>query len=155
MTAATYVPTKLKKSQVVSAGPQLKLDTDTLVCLIVVAGSGIPGTGSTGIEFISDVTSGNTEMSYSGYSRQTLTGVTVAYDGSDLNAVDFSFSNITFSHDTSDPGTGRYIIIADTSVGSGNSSHPVVAIGDPGTTVSCAGGDLVLSSPTGGLIQWQ
>ena len=155
MAAATYIPTKLKKSQVTSAGPQLKLDTDTLVALIVVAGSGIPSTTSSGVQYISDVTGSNAEMTYSGYSRKTLTGVTVAFDGTTSTYVDFSFANITFPQAAGDPGTGRYIIIADTSVGSADSSHPVLAVCDPGGTVSSAAGDLVLSSPTGGLIQWQ
>lgn len=155
MAAATYIPTKLKKSQVISAGPQLKFDTDTLVALIVVAGTGIPSTSSTGVQFIGDVTGTNAEMSYAGYARQTLTGVTVAFDGTTLTYVDFSFANITFAHNAADPGTGRYVVIADTSVGANDAAHPVLAIFDPGTTVSSAAGDLVLSSPTGGMIQWQ
>lgn len=41
MAASTNIPTKLKKSQVVNAGPQLKFDTDTMQCMLVKAGSGI------------------------------------------------------------------------------------------------------------------
>lgn len=54
MAASTNIPTKLKKSQVVNAGPQLKFDTDTLECLLVKAGSGIPSTTSGGIQYVAD-----------------------------------------------------------------------------------------------------
>jgi hypothetical protein len=155
MAAATLIPTKLKKSQVLTAGPQLKLDDLTLVALIVVAGSGIPDTSKTGIQFIGDVTATNAELSYSGYARQSLTGNTVAFDGSLTTTVDFSFSPITFPHNTNDPGTGRYLIIADTGVGASDATHPVLAVCDPNQFISSAAGDLVLQSPTGGLIQFQ
>ena len=154
MSASTNIPTKLKLSQVVNAGPQLKFDTDTLVCLIVTAGSGIPSTTKTGVQFISDVTGTNPEVTGTGYSRQTLTSVTVAYDGSGTTLVDFSFGNITFAQNASGFSNGAYIIIADTSVGAGDSTHPVVVVCDPATTLTVVPGSLVLSSPTGGLIQW-
>lgn len=155
MALATYVPTTLKKSQVINAGPQLKFDTDTLIALLVVAGSGIPSTSKTGIQYISQVTATNPELSYSGYARQTLTGVTVAYDATGTTIVDFSFADITWAQNANDPGTGRYLILADSSTGGADSSKAVFAVCDLNTTVSCAGGDLVFSCPTGGLIEWQ
>jgi hypothetical protein len=155
MAASTNIPTKLKLSQVVNAGPQLKFDTDTLVCLLVVAGSGIPSTSKTGVQYISDVTGTNAEVTGTGYARQTLTSVTVAYDSTGTTLVDFSFANITFSQNAAGFTNARYIIIADTTSGAGDSTHPVIAVCDPNTTLSAVTGDVVLSSPTGGLIQWQ
>lgn len=154
MAASTNIPTTLKKSQVINAGPQLKFDTDTLVCFLVVAGSGIPSTSKTGVQFISDVLGTNSEVTGTGYSRQTLTSVTVAYDGSGTTLVDFSFANITFSQNAAGFTNARYIIFADTSIGGGDSTHPVFAVCDPNQTLSAQTGDIVLSSPTGGLIQW-
>jgi hypothetical protein len=155
MAAATYIPTTLKKSQVINAGPQVKFDTDTIVCLIVKAGSGIPNTQSNGIQFISDVTATNPELSYVGYSRQTLAGVTVAYDASPSDKVDFSFSNIVWAQNANDDGTGRYIVFADTTIGANDAAHPVIAISDPNQYLNVQNGSLTLQSPTGGLIQWQ
>lgn len=155
MPLATYVPTKLKRSQVINAGPQLKFDTDTLIALLVVAGSGIPDTSKTGVQYIADVTATNAELSYSGYARQTLSGVTVAFDSTGTTIVDFSFSNITWAKNTNDPGTGRYLIIGDSSFGANDSGRPVVAVCDLNGLVSCAAGDLIFAAPTGGLIQWQ
>lgn len=97
MAASTNIPTKLKKSQVVNAGPQLKFDTDTLGCLLVKAGSGIPSTTSGGIQFVADITGTNAEVSGTGYSRQTLSSVTVAFDGGVNTYVDFSFGDVTFT----------------------------------------------------------
>lgn len=154
MAAATNIPTKLKKSQVVSAGPKISFDTDTLKAMIVVAGSGIPDTSKTGIEYVSDVTSGNAEVTGTGYARQTLTGVTVAFDSTGTTIVDFSFSNITFSQNAAGFTNGKYIILfKDT--GGADSTNPVIAVCDPNATLSVVPGDLVISSPTGGLIQWQ
>ena len=152
--ASTNIPTKLKKSQVVAAGPKISFDSDTLVCLIVTAGSGIPNTTSSGVQFISDVTAANPEVTGTGYSRQTLTATTVAYDGISNITVDFSFGNITFLQNSSGFSNGRYIIFADTSIGAGDASHPVLAVCDPGQNLSVVSNDIVLSSPVGGLIQW-
>jgi hypothetical protein len=155
MAAGTFIPTTLKRSQVINAGPQVKFDTDTLVCLIVKAGSGIPSTQSNGVQFISDVTATNTELSYAGYTRKTLAGVTVAYDASPSDKVDFSFSDITWAQNAADDGLGRYIIFADTTIGASDASHPVIAVCDPNQFLSVVSGSLTLQSPTGGLIQWQ
>lgn len=152
MAASTNVPTTLKLFQVTSA--PLQFATDTLTCLLVVAGSGIPATTKTGIRFISDVIATNTEVTGTGYARQNLASVTVAYDGTGTTLVDFSFGNITFSQNAAGFTTARYIIIADLTIGAGDSTHPVIAVCDPNQTLSAQTGDVVLSSPTGGLIQW-
>lgn len=154
MAASTNIPTKLKKSQVVNAGPQLKFDTDTLKCLLVVAGGGIPDTTKTGVQFVSDVTGTNAEVTGTGYARQTLTSVTVAFDGTGTTLVDFSFADITFTQNAAGFSNARYIIIYDDTSGGADSSKAVIAVCDPNQTLSAVGGDVVLSSPTGGLIQW-
>jgi hypothetical protein len=152
MAAATYVPTKLKKSQV-NGATVIDFDTDTLKCMIVVVGSAIPDTSKTGVQFVSDVTGSNAEVTGTGYARQTLTSPTVAFDSSGTTLVDFSFGNITFSANAAGFSTGRYIIFfKDT--GGADSTNPVFAVCDPNQTLSVVSGDLVLSSPTGGLIQW-
>lgn len=155
MATSTAIPTKLKKSQVVNAGPQLKFDSDTLKCLLVVTGSGAPVTDSSGVEYVSDVTSSNAEVTGTGYARQTLTSVTVAYDASPSIKVDFSFANITFSQNAAGFTNARYAIVYDAQGSPADSAAPVIAVCDLGQTFGVTLGDLVLSSPSGGLIQWQ
>lgn len=153
MAAASYVPTKLKKSQV-DGSVVIDFDTDTLKCMIVQAGSGIPSTSKTGVQYVSDVTATNTEVSGTGYSRQTLSGVTVAFDGTGTTLVDFSFSDITFTQNAAGFSNGAYVILYK-DVAATDSSSPVFLVFDPNQTLSVTGGDLVLSSPADGAIQWQ
>lgn len=154
MAAETHIPAHLKLSQMSNSGAQVLFDTDVLVCLIVEAGPSIPDTSKMGIQFIADVTSTNPELAYAGYTRKTLTGQSITFDSLGAAKVNFTFAAVTFAHNVADPGTGRYIIIADTSLGSSDSDHPVVAVCDPNGFVSCAAADLVIGAPVPGLIQW-
>jgi len=149
--AASYVPTRLKLAQV-SGGSLINFASDTLVCLLIVAGSGIPSTTNSGVQFISDVTGTNAEVTGTGYSRQTLTAVTVAYDGSVNTQVDFSHASITFAQNAGGFTTARYAVLAkSTGV---DSTSPVFMVFDPGTTLSAQTGSVILSSPVGGELQW-
>lgn len=157
MATATHLPQKLLSAWgEISATLGVNLDDTTaghFVCGIVVAGTGIPSTNSSGVQFISNVTAGNAELSYAGYARQALTGVTWA-TGADNVSVDWSFSNITWAQNAADPGTGRYGFIAylGPSGTYADAAAPVVAVLDFGQTVSVVNGSLVLQSPAGGLI---
>jgi hypothetical protein len=156
MATSTAIPTKLKRSQVLNAGPQVKFDTDTFVCALVIPGSGAPDTSKTGIQFLQDVfTGGNTEVTGTGYARQTLTGVSAAFDSVGTTLVDFAFNNITFSQNAAGFTNARYAIIVDTTIGANDAAHPVIAVCDLGSNQSSQPGDLVLAAPAGGLIQWQ
>lgn len=153
MAITTTIPTKLKKSQVTNTSQQLKFDSDTLMGLLVIAGSGIPDTSSTGIQFVQDVFSGgNTEVTGSGYARQTLAGVTVAFATS--TSVSLTFSNITFLQNAAGVTTARYLILYDATIGSGDSTHPVWAVVDPNAVQSTVTGDIIFQCPAGGLIVW-
>lgn len=151
MSVTTNIPAKLVKSQVINAGPQIKFDTDTLKMMLVVAGAGIPSTSKTGVQYVSDVTGANAEVAGTGYARQTLAGVTVAFGAGD--DVDFSFTAITFAQNAAGFTNARYgVLLKD--AGGADSANPVVAVIDLNATISVVPGDLVLTSPSGGLIQW-
>lgn len=151
MPASTAIPTKTKLYQATSN--YIDFDTDTLKCMLVVVGSGMPVTTGTGVRYVSDVTAANSEVTGTGYARQTLAGVTVAVDGTVNTYVDFSFSNITFTQNAAGFSNARYIIFfKDTGA---DATSPVFAVCDPNQTLSAVTGDVVISSPTGGLIQWQ
>lgn len=141
---------KLKRSQV-NGSVVVNFASDTFKCLLVVAGSGAPSATKTGVQYVSDVTGTNSEVTGTGYARQTLAGVTCAFDGSTEN-VDWSFSSITFAQNAAGFTTGRYgIICKDTG---SDATSPVVGVLDLGQTVSAQAGDVVLSAPATGLIQW-
>jgi hypothetical protein len=154
MSTATFIPTKLKKSQVINAGPQAKFDSDVLKIILVQVGSGIPSTINTGVQFVADITATNTEVSGTNYSRQTLASVTVAFDGSVNTQVDFSFANVTYTQSGTGFSNARYGAIYDSSIGSTDATFPVLAVLDLGATFGNVSGDLVLQCPAGGLIQW-
>jgi hypothetical protein len=152
MAAATYIPAKLALSQV-NGSVVIDFDTDTLKCMAVVAGSGRPSTSKTGVQYVSDVTGTNAEVTGTGYSRQTLASVTVSFDGTATNLVDFSYGNITFGQNAAGFSNGRYLVFFK-DAGGADSANPVFAIFDPDTTFSAVSGDVIISSPTGGMIQW-
>jgi hypothetical protein len=149
MAAASYIPTKLALAILNGSAPDLA--SDTLKCMAVVAGSGIPSTTKTGVEFVSDVTGSNTEVSGTGYSRQTLASKTWAVDGTATRQVDFGFGDITFSQNAAGPTNMRYFIIyKDTG---SDATSQVILVFDPNTTYSMQTGDVVLSAPSGGALQ--
>ena len=151
---AGYVPAKLAKSQV-DGSVVVDFDTDTIKAMVVVVGGGLPSTSKTGVQYVSDVAATNAEVSGTGYARVSLTGLTVAFDGSLSNAVDWSFSTLSpaFSQNAAGFSNGRYIVFYK-DIGGVDSARPVVHITDPGVTLSVLTGQIDLSSPAGGAIQW-
>ena len=159
MTTATHVPGELLFNQgELSSTLGVNFDDTAaghFVCLIVVAGTGIPSTLYGGVTTIANVTATNAEMTYAGYARQALTGITWAALAGNTS-IGWSFSNITFPQEAADPGTGRYGIIGylGPSGSYADSAAPVVAVLDFGATVSTVNGSLVLQCPSGGLIDY-
>ncbi len=157
MATATHIPGELLFDQgQLSASLGVNFNDTTaghFTCLLVVAGSGIPSTLYGGIKYVSDVTGTNAELAYSGYARQTLTGVSWAALAGNTS-IGWTFSNITWPANSSDPGTGRYAIIAylGPSGSYADSAAPVVAVLDLGATVSVANGSFTIECPVGGLI---
>lgn len=150
MAATTNIPAKLVKSQV-DGGTVVDFDTDTFKAMLVVAGAGIPVTSKTGVQFVSGVTSGNAEVTGGSYARITLTTLTLAFGAGD--DVDWGFDPITFPQDAAGPTNARYAVIFK-EVGGADSARVVVAVIDLNATVSLQTGALVLTAPSGGLIQW-
>ena len=151
MAVTTNIAAKLVKSQV-DGSVVVDFDTDSFKCLLVRAGGGIPSTSKTGVQYVSDVTAANAEVSGGTYARQTLAAITLAFGAGD--DVDWSFGNITFAQDAgAGPTDARYAVIYK-DIGGADSTRPVICIIDLNATVSLRTGDLVLSAPAGGLIQW-
>lgn len=154
MAVTTHIPTKLMKAQgQLTSAQAVNFNSDTFMGLWVHAGSGIPSLTSSGIQFVADITATNTEDTNIG-ARVTLSGVTWAFDGSGV-AVDWSFSNIGYPQNASDDGLSRYFVIYDNTQGSGDATHPVVALIDPGQLISVVNASLTIQAPgSGGLISF-
>lgn len=157
MAAATHLPTKLLFAQgELSATGGINLADTTagnFVAMIVGAGTGLPGLSSTGAQFVADITASNAEVSWAGYARVALTGITWAYGGT-LGTADWSFTAFQFAQSASDPGNvDRYIVIYWKGVGVGDASYPVLAVIDPGALFSCATAAYQVSPPANGLVQ--
>lgn len=158
MAAATHLPTKLLKAQgAITSGQAVNLSDATagnFEALIVEAGTAIPNTTSTGVQFVADVTAANAEVSWTGYARQALTGITWAFDSAS-GVVDWSFSQFGWAANANDPGNvNRYIVIYWKGVGTADASYPVVAVIDPGGVFSVATASYNVAAPAGGLIQF-
>lgn len=151
MAITTNIPAKLVKSQV-DGSVVADFDTDTFKAMLVVAGAGIPATSKTGVQFVADVTGGNAEVSGGTYARQTLASLTLAFGAGD--DVDWGFADITFAQDAgAGPTNARYAVIYK-DVGGSDATRVVICVIDLNATISLRTGDLVLKSPSGGLIQW-
>jgi hypothetical protein len=163
MSTATHIPTTLLKALSTVTTSAIVNFGDVFVGNFVagvVTGTTLPPMGSSGLQFVggtagvASLFTANSEISYSGYARQVMSGITLAYDSNGIQ-VDWTFNAITFPQNANDPGTGRYGFIGYKGVGSNDASYPVVAVLDFGQTVSVVNGSLVLQPPAGGLIQIQ
>src|SRR6478752_3979233 len=146
MATATHIPTKLMKAQgAKTASQSTDLSSTTAFHIMAVkAGTGIPSTTSSGVQFVSDITATNAEDTLIG-ARQSLSGVTWAYDAS-TGVVDWSFSTVTYAQAGGDDGLTRYFVIYDETQSSAtDATRPVVAILDPGQLVSVVNGSLTIS----------
>ena len=158
MAAASHLPTKLLKAQGgIVSGQAINLADSTagdFFALIVEAGSGLPSFSSPGVQYVADITSTNPEVTYTGYARQSLSGVTWAFDAS-LGVVDWSFTQFGWAANANDPGNvNRYIVLGWKGAGTGDSTYPVLALIDPGGTFSVATASYYVAAPAGGLIQF-
>lgn len=149
MAVTTNIPAKLVKSQM-DGSVVVDFDTDTFKAMLVVAGGGIPSTSKTGVQFVSNVTAANAEVTGGSYARITLTTLTLAFGSGD--DVDWGFDPITFPLDASGPTNARYAVIFK-EVGGADSARVVICVIDLNATVSLQAGSLVLTAPAGGLIQ--
>ena len=103
-------------------------------------------------KFVSDITGAYTEVSSGGYARVSLTSITLT-QGTDNNVWSCS-SPISFGSSITLSAASAFVYT--TLIGSGDSSYPVIAIIDFGTTVtSSAGAWTYTVDPTNGLVVWQ
>lgn len=124
----------------------------TLSQAATATASGVALTITGGVQFVADLTLTNPEDTLIS-ARLTLSSVTWAFD-SNGTQVDYSFANIVYAQNAGDDGLSRYFAIYDSSVGSGDSTYPVLAVLDPNQLISTVNGSQTLQCPTGGLLQY-
>lgn len=154
MATATKICTKWMKAQAQSGtGGCLNIASDTIKMMAIVAGTGAPNLTSSGVQFVSDVTSGNSEDTLIG-PRKTLSGITWANDASVGGSVDWSFSTAQYAQSATDDSSTRYFVIYDDTGSTGDAQRAVMFLLDPGQSVSVVNGTLTIAAPAGGLMQY-
>jgi hypothetical protein len=132
----------------------INLTSDTLKVGLIASGTFTWGTTPEGYEYNSQFLAGDgthgslTEVSGGGYSRQTLTGVSLTNSG---EVVTLTCSNPAW---TSATFSTVYGWIYDSSVGSGDSSYPIILYWDFGGTQSVSGATFTITINASGLVTW-
>lgn len=139
------------------AAKEVDLTTDTLMIGLIGAGTFTWGATPEAYEFVSQFLVGDgthgalTEVSTSGtnYERIALTDVTFTQSGENitLSCANPSWADADFST--------VYAFIYDSSIGSGDSSHPIIAYYDFGGAQSPSGVTFALTVGANGIVQWQ
>lgn len=132
----------------------VNLSTDTLEVGLIASGTFTWGSTPEGYEYVSQFLAGDgthgalTEVTGGNYSRQTLTSVSFSASGEvvTLTAASPAWASATFSC--------VYGFLYDATVGSGDSSHPIVLYWDFGGAQSVTSTTFTLGVPSGGLLTW-
>jgi len=130
------------------------LASDTLMVGLIASGTFTWGATPEAYQFVSSFLAGDgthgalTEVTGGSYSRQALTSVTFTASGEvvTLTAANPAWANATFST--------VYGFLYDSSVGSGDSSHPIILYWDFGGSQSVAGTTFTLTVNASGLVTW-
>lgn len=134
----------------------VNLSSDTLNVGLVASGTYTWGSTPESQTWVSDfLTTGDgthgalTEVSGGGYSRQALSGVSFSSSGEVVTltaSTNPSWTSATFSC--------VYGFLYDATVGSGDSSHPIILYWDFGGTQSVSGATFTLTINGSGLVTW-
>jgi len=132
----------------------VNLSSDTLNVGLIASGTFTWGATPEGYTYVSSFLGGDgthgslTEVSGGGYSRQALTSVSFSASGEvvTLTSANPSWSSATFST--------NYGFLYDASVGSGDSSHPIILYWDWGGTQSVSSTTFTITVNASGLVTW-
>jgi hypothetical protein len=132
----------------------INLDSDTLNVGLIASGTFTWGSTPEGYEYLSQFLAGDgthgalTEVSGGGYSRQALTSVSLTASG---EVITFTAANPSWSSATF---TTNYGFIYDASVGSGDSSHPILLYWDFGGSTTVPGITWTIDLNPAGILNW-
>jgi hypothetical protein len=134
----------------------VNLTSDTIMVGLIASGTFTWGATPEGYQYVSQFLAGDgtdgalTEVSTSGtgYTRMSLSGVSFTASG---EVVTLSGASVLW---TLANFTTNYGFLYDSSVGSGDSSHPIIGYWDFGGTQSPGGGPLQLTISGSGVVNW-
>jgi hypothetical protein len=114
----------------------IDMDSDTFQAVLFTGDASVWGSTQYAYHFLSDLKTAYTEVTDSDYARVTLSGLALSVSGNKLIWTCTS----PISWGSSVTITARSMALVDTSVGGGDSSHPVLAVVDFGQSyVSTSG----------------
>jgi hypothetical protein len=126
----------------------INLDTDTFKMGLCTGSAATWGSTQQAYQYVSSVTGAYTECSSSGYARVTLSSLSLAITGE--NTVWTCASPISFGSTITLTAASAFIY--DSSIGSGDSSYPLIGIIDFGGSVTSSSGAWTYTvDPTNGL----
>ena len=149
-TVSHYYP----QFEVLMGAKPANLATDTLMVGLIASGTFTWGSTPEGYQYVSQFLAGDgtnpalTEVSAASYSRKALTGVSFSASGEvvTLTANSPSWTTATFSC--------VYGFLYDSTVGSGDSTHPIILYWDFGGSQPVSGTTFTLNVPASGLLTW-
>lgn len=136
------------------AAKTINLTTDTLTIGLIASGTFTWGSTPEGYEYVSQFLAGDgthgalTEVTGGNYSRQALTSVSFTASGETvtLTAASPTWASATFST--------VYAFLYDSTVGSGDSSHPIIQYWDFGGAQSVTSTTFTLAVSASGLLYY-
>ena len=130
----------------------INLTSDTFIAGLCTSSAATWGATQEAYKFVSDITGAYTEVTSGGYARVTLTTLTCTISG---NVVTWTCTNPSpISWGSSITLAAASMFIYDHSVGSGDSSYPVITIIDFGGTVTSTAGAWTYTVSGSGLATW-
>jgi hypothetical protein len=131
----------------------INLTTDTFICGLCTGSAATWGSTQEAYQYVSAITGAYTECTSSGYARVTLTTLTLTITGN--KEVWTCTSPAPISWGTTITLSAASMFVYDNTVGSGDSTHPVIAIIDFGGTVASTSGAYTFTvDPVNGLAAW-
>ena len=132
----------------------INLSTDTLTIGLIASGTFTWGATPEGYEYVSQFLAGDgthgalTEVTGGNYSRQNLSSVSFSASGETvtLTAASPTWPDATFST--------VYAFLYDSTVGSGDSSHPIIQYWDLGGAQPVTATTFTLAVGSSGLLNW-
>ena len=119
------------------AEKEIDLATDTIMMGLCTGSASTWGSTQEAYKFVSDVTGAYTEVTSSGYARATLSSPALSVSGAKM--IFTCSSPISFGSDITLTAASAFVY--DASVGSGDSSYPVICIIDFGEDVESTSGE--------------
>jgi hypothetical protein len=131
----------------------ISLTADTFVCGLCTQSAAAWGSTQQAYQYVSQVTAAYTECVNVGYARVTLTTMTLTVTGNKVVWTCTAPAPVSWGGSVSI--SAACLFVYDATVGSGDSSHPVIAITDFGQTIASTDSAYTFTpDPVNGFAYW-